>query len=83
MDVMIIDLLNKNKVMKIVGDKFNVLLMFEVDVSDEVFFVNFDWIKNNEDDVNMFVSVLVSVWWDMVEDLIVIFCEIDLEGLIG
>src|SRR5210317_253542 len=44
-DATIIDLSNKNKVMKIAGEKFNVLPMFEVDASDEALFANLDWIK--------------------------------------
>lgn len=79
----IIDLSNKNKVMKIAGDKFNVLPMFEVDASDEALFANLDWIKNNEKDVEIFVKALVSVWQDMAEDPTIIARETDPEGPIG
>ena len=41
-DATIIDLSNKNKVMRQHGDKFNVLPMFEVDASDEALFANLD-----------------------------------------
>ena len=47
-DATIIDLSNKNKVMRRHGDKFNVLPMFEVEASDEALFANLDWIKANE-----------------------------------
>jgi NitT/TauT family transport system substrate-binding protein len=82
-DATIIDLSNKNKVMKIAGDKFNVLPMFEVDASDEALFANLDWIKNNEKDVDIFVSALVSVWQDMAKDPTIIARETDPEGPIG
>lgn len=82
-DATIIDLSNKNKVMKIAGDKFNVLPMFEVDASDEALFANLDWIKNNEKDVGIFVNALVSVWQDMAKDPTIISKETDPEGPIG
>jgi NitT/TauT family transport system substrate-binding protein len=82
-DATIIDLSNKNKVMKIAGDKFNVLPMFEVDASDEALFANLDWIKKNEKDVDIFVSALVSVWQDMAKDPTIISRETDPEGPIG
>ncbi|MES0811591.1 ABC transporter substrate-binding protein [Roseibium sp. SCPC15] len=82
-DATIIDLSNKNKVMKIAGDKFNVLPMFEVDASDEALFANLDWIKNNEKDVEIFVNALVSVWQDMAEDPTIISRETDPDGPIG
>ncbi|TYC55880.1 ABC transporter substrate-binding protein [Rhodobacterales bacterium] len=82
-DATIIDLANKNKVMKIAGEKFNVLPMFEVDASDEALFANLDWIKNNEEDVDIFVNALLSVWQDMVEDPTIISKETDPDGPIG
>ncbi|MEM9634092.1 MAG: ABC transporter substrate-binding protein [Pseudomonadota bacterium] len=82
-DATIIDLSNKNKVMKIAGDKFNVLPMFEVDASDEALFANLDWIKSNEKDVEIFVNALVSVWRDMAEDPTIISEETDPDGPIG
>ena len=59
-DATIVDLSNKNKLVKQQGDKFNVLPMFEVDASDEALFANLDWIKANEKDVGIFVSSLIS-----------------------
>ncbi|POF29801.1 ABC transporter substrate-binding protein [Roseibium marinum] len=82
-DATIIDLSNKNKIMKIAGDKFNVLPMFEVDASDEALFANLDWIKNNEKDVDIFVNALLSVWQDMAEDPTIISKETDPNGPIG
>jgi len=82
-DATIVDLSNKNKVVKIAGDKFNVLPMFEVDASDEALFANLDWIKNNEGDVEIFVKALLSVWQDMSEDPTIVSRETDPEGPIG
>jgi len=65
-DATIIDLSNKNKLMRSeAGENFNVLEMFEVEASDEALFGNLDWIKNNEKDVDIFVSALLSVWQDL------------------
>ena len=58
----ILDLSNTNKIMRDNGDRFNVLPMFEVDASDEALFANLDWIQANEDDVQIFVNALLSVW---------------------
>lgn len=82
-DATIIDLSNKNKVMRQHGDKFNVLPMFDVEASDEALFANLDWIKANEDDVNTFVAALASVWADMAEDPTIISRETDPDGPIG
>ncbi|WP_420414149.1 ABC transporter substrate-binding protein [Roseibium sp.] len=82
-DATIVDLSNKNKVMKIAGDKFNVLPMFEVEASDEALFANLDWIKSNEKDVAIFVEALVSTWLDMSKDPTIISKETDPEGPIG
>jgi NitT/TauT family transport system substrate-binding protein len=82
-DATIIDLSNKNKLMKQAPDQFNVLPMFEVDASDEALFANLDWIKANEKDVDIFVSALVSVWQDMQEDPTIISRETNPDGPIG
>lgn len=82
-DATIIDLSNKNKLMKIAGDKFNVLPMFDVDASDEALFANLDWIKANEADVDTFVKALVSVYRDMAADPTIISKETDPNGPIG
>jgi len=82
-DATIIDLSNKNKLMKQAGDQFNVLPMFEVDASDEALFANLDWIKANEDEVDIFVSALVSVWQDMAKDPTIIRRETNPDGPIG
>ena len=39
-DATIVDLSNKNKLVKTQGDKFNVLPMFDVNASDEALFAN-------------------------------------------
>ena len=82
-DATIVDLSNKNKLMKLQGDKFNVLPMFEVDASDEALFANLDWMKSNENDVNIFVKALVSVYQDMHKDPSIIKRETDPDGPIG
>ena len=82
-DATIVDLSNKNKLMKQAGDKFNVLPMFEVDSSDEALFANLDWIKNHEEEVQIFVNALHSVWSDMAEDPTIISRETDPDGPIG
>ena len=79
----IIDLSNKNKVMKQAGDQFNVLPMFEVDASDEALFANLDWIKENEEQVEIFVKALVSVYQDMAKDPTIISKETNPDGPIG
>ncbi len=82
-DATIIDLSNKNKMMEQAPDQFNVLPMFEVDASDEALFANLDWIQANEDDVQIFVNALLSVWQDMAEDPTIISSETDPDGPIG
>ena len=82
-DATIIDLSNKNKLMKLQGDKFNVLPMFEVDASDEALFANVNWIKANEKDVDIFVKALLSVYRDMIKDPTIIRRETDPNGPIG
>lgn len=82
-DATIVDLSNKNKLVKQQGDKFNVLPMFEVDASDEALFANLDWIKANEKDVDIFVTALLSVYRDMAKDPTIIRRETDPDGPIG
>jgi NitT/TauT family transport system substrate-binding protein len=83
-DATIIDLSNKNKLMRSeAGSNFNVLEMFDVEASDEALFGNLDWIKNNEADVDIFVSALVSVWRDMHDDPTIIRRETNPDGPIG
>lgn len=82
-DATIIDLSNKNKVTAKFPDKFNVLEMFEVEASDEALFGNLDWIKENEEDVDIFVKALVSVWQDMDADPSIISKETNPDGPIG
>ncbi|MCP5084711.1 MAG: ABC transporter substrate-binding protein [Alphaproteobacteria bacterium] len=82
-DATIVDLSNKNKLVKQQGDKFNVLPMFEVDASDEALFANLDWIKANEKDVGIFVKALLSVYQDMAKDPTIISKQTDPNGPIG
>lgn len=83
-DATIIDLSNKNKLMRSeAADNFNVLEMFEVEASDEALFGNVDWIKENEKDVAIFVNALASTWQDMHEDPTIIRRETNPDGPIG
>lgn len=83
-DATIIDLSNKNKLMRSeAGADFNVLEMFDVEASDEALFANLDWIMENEEDVQIFVDALVSVYRDMHEDPTIIRRETNPDGPIG
>lgn len=83
-DATIIDLSNKNKLMRSdAGENFNVLEMFDVDASDEALFANLDWIKANEEQVGIFVKALVSVWQDMSADPTIIRRDTNPDGPIG
>ena len=83
-DATIIDLSNKNKLMRSdAGKDFNVLEMFEVDASDEALFANLNWIQENEGDVQIFVNALVSTWQDMAKDPTIIRRETNPDGPIG
>lgn len=82
-DATIIDLANKNKMMKMHGEKFNVLPMFDVDASDEALFANLNWIKDNRKDVDIFVEALLSVYRDMAKDPTIIRKETNPNGPIG
>jgi len=54
-----------------------------VDASDEALFANVDWIKANEDAVNIFVSALLSVYRDMANDPTIVRRETNPDGPIG
>lgn len=82
-DATIVDLANKNKLVKQAGDKFNVLPMFDVDASDEALFANINWIKDNARDVDIFVKALLSVYKDMHKDPTIIRRETNPDGPIG
>jgi NitT/TauT family transport system substrate-binding protein len=83
-DATIIDLSNKNKLMRSeAGSNFNVLEMFDVEASDEALFGNLDWIQQNEGDVQIFVNALLSVYRDMHEDPTMVRRETDPDGPIG
>ena len=79
----ILDLSNKNKIIAQAGDKFHALPMFDVDASDEALFGNVDWIKDNSDQVDIFVKALLSVYRDMAKDPTIIRRETNQDGPIG
>ena len=83
-DATIIDLSNKNKLMRSEASaNFNVLEMFDVEASDEALFGNLDWIQQNEGDVQIFVNALLSVYRDMHDDPTMVRRETDPDGPIG
>ncbi|MYA88772.1 MAG: ABC transporter substrate-binding protein, partial [Boseongicola sp. SB0662_bin_57] len=83
-DATIIDLSNKNKLMRSeAGANFNVLEMFDVEASDEALFGNLDWIQQNAGDVQIFVNALLSVYRDMHEDPTMVRRETNPDGPIG
>ena len=82
-DSTIVDLSNKNKLVRKHGSKFNVLSMFDVDASDEALFANLNWIKANAKDVDIFVKALLSVYRDMAKDPTIIRRETNPDGPIG
>ncbi len=83
-DATIIDLSNKNKLMRSeAGANFNVLEMFDVEASDEALFGNLDWIQQNAGDVQIFVDALLSVYRDMHEDPTMVRRETNPGGPIG
>ncbi len=82
-DATIVDLSNKNKLVRNHGGKFNVLTMFDVDASDEALFANLNWIKANAKDVDILVRALLSVYQDMAKDPSIIRRETNPDGPIG
>jgi NitT/TauT family transport system substrate-binding protein len=82
-DATILDLSNKNKIIAEAGDRFHALPMFDVDASDEALFANLDWIKSNEEQVNILVKALVSVWQDVAKDPTIVSRETNPDGPIG
>lgn len=82
-DATIVDLANKNRLLRREAGRFNVLPMFDVEASDEALFANLDWIRANETDVNTFVKALLSVYRDMHADPSIIRRETDPDGPIG
>ncbi|MEF3049196.1 ABC transporter substrate-binding protein [Pseudotabrizicola sp. L79] len=79
----ILDLSNRNKIIAEAGDRFNSLPMFEVKASDEALFANLDWMKANEETVNILVKSLHSVWNDVAKDPTIVSRETDPNGPIG
>lgn len=79
----ILDLANRNKIIAEAPDRFNSLPMFEVKASDEALFANLDWIRANEEAVNILVRSLLTTWQDMAKDPTIISRETDPEGPIG
>lgn len=64
----IVDLANKNLLLAKAGDRFHVLPGVEEPASDEVVFANENWIKENEETVNIIVEELLKLWRQMAEN---------------
>jgi len=79
----ILDLSNANKIIAEAGDRFHILPMFDVNASDEALFANLNWIQKNEQQVDILVKALHSVWRDMNEDPTIVRRETDPNGPIG
>jgi len=61
----IIDLANKNKLMKMAGDKFHVLPGLAEPASDDIVFASQDWIAANQEAVDIVVEELLRLWREM------------------
>ncbi len=64
----IVDLSNKNILMKKAGDRFHVLPGVTDPASDEVLFAELDWLKENKENVAILVEELLRTWREMIKD---------------
>lgn len=71
----IVDLANKNTLMEKAGDKFHVLPGVSSPASDETVFGQTDWIKKNEQKVDIIVTEFLKLWQEMAKDPTVIETE--------
>jgi NitT/TauT family transport system substrate-binding protein len=69
-DAAIIDLLNKNMIMEEHPDEFRVLSWVGPDevVTDEALFARLDWIKENEDQIDLLIEELLKAAKDLCEN---------------
>lgn len=79
----IVDLSNKNLLLKRAGDRFHVLPGLDNGASDEILFASKDWIDKNRTDVDLLVDALLSTWRDMNADPTVIDRERKRYGLLS
>lgn len=64
----IVDLANKNKLMEMAGDRFNVLPGVSNPASDECLFASINWIQKNEKQVDIIVAEFLKLWREMAAD---------------
>jgi len=64
----IVDLSNKNILMKKAGDRFHVLPGVTDPASDEVLFAELGWLKENKEGVDILVEELLRTWREMIKD---------------
>ncbi|MGH3386289.1 MAG: ABC transporter substrate-binding protein [Nocardioidaceae bacterium] len=64
----VLDIPNKNFVMSESPGKFHVLPTPESDASDEVIFGNADWLKENEEVVQVLLEEILATWRSIAED---------------
>ena len=64
----IVDLANKNKLMKMAGDRFHVLPGVNEPASDELVFVRSDWQQKNAANLDVIVEELARLWAEMAKN---------------
>ena len=64
----VLDIPNKNYVMAEAPGKFHMLPTPDTGASDEVLFANTEWLKSNEDDVQVLLEEALTVWRSIVEN---------------
>ncbi|WP_199269491.1 ABC transporter substrate-binding protein [Cobetia sp. L2A1] len=78
----IVDLANKNLLLKQAGDRFHVLPGLKDAASDELLFADRNWVASHEDDVDLLVKSLLKTWREMVADPTIINKERERFGLL-
>lgn len=64
----IVDLANKNLLMKKAGDRFHVLPGVDQPASDEVIFASQQWLEQNAEAAGIVVEEMLKLWREMVAD---------------
>ncbi|MCJ8340531.1 MAG: ABC transporter substrate-binding protein [Pseudomonadales bacterium] len=79
----IVDISNKNILLKKAGDRFHVLPGLDGNASDEIMFANEGWINSNPEDVAILVEALLRTWREMNADPTIIDKERKRFGLLA
>lgn len=79
----IVDLANKNILMREAGDRFHVLPGVSDPASDELVFGNGDWIDANPETVNIVIEELLRLWREMNENPSIVEEERARRGLLA